>query len=452
MEQYQIYLLIAFFVVVLFIGPTGKALLAFLLMTSFFDVTPPRMFGVELWDVGIVLLYLAMIHLAVTGRFEVSLREWYERLLLLFIIWLGFCFAWSYFVLGYPPLEIIQCSRQMLLGYPIYFIFLSLFDNKRRSFDRFMGIVYYLVAVLMVAHIIQYATQIKILQGLVTSYRDVIRALPICLPLALVFMWRNLARLLAGKETSLFDKLFVVLTLYSVLITFTRGIYFSVTLSGLLLFMLMLLEQRMIVSRVAVAFVVVLLGFGVLLTTDTMQWAVERGLSGLNIVIGRGMAVNPKYDGDTYHGRIALVTERLEMVMEENPLVGFGFMHERLAKDMGIRVRVGGLRTDGYSKSVSSADIAWGNIVIYTGIMGLLLFSMFLLAVAFSYLRGGRGVDDDRHYLRLAFFVQFFGQVALMFNGNNFTNLLHIPMLMLAGYAFCGRPSKEVRNDAAQCS
>lgn len=451
MEHYQIYLLIPVCMVILFMGPTAKALLAFLLMTSFFDVTAPRMFGVELWDVGIALLYLAMLHLAVTGRFRVSQREWYERLLLVFTVWLGFCFTWSYFVSGYPLLETIQCSRQMLLGYPTYFIFLSLFEARNRSFERFMAIVYYLVAILMVVHIVQYVTQVKILQGLVTSYRDVIRALPIALPLALVFMWRNIVRILVREETTLFDKIFVALTLYSVLITFTRGIYFSVALSGLLLFMLLLLEHRLVVSRVTAAFVVMLIGLAALLATDTMQRAVARGLSGFNIVIGREIATDHKHDGDTYHGRIALVAERLEMVMEENPLVGFGFMHERLAKDMGIRVRVGGLRTDGISKSVYSADIAWGNIAIYTGFMGLLLFIMFLAAVPLSFPRRSRRTDDGLSALRIALFVQFFGQIVLMFNGNNFSNMLHIPMFMLAGYAFCSHHRETETSGAKPC-
>lgn len=451
MEQFLIYWLIALFLIVLFIGPTVKAIFAFLLMTSFFDITPSRFMGIELWDVGIALLYLAMLHMAVTGRLAISLENWYERILLLFIAWMGFCFAWSYFVLGYPLLETVQCSRQMLLGYPTYFIFISLFKNTRQSFDRFLGIVYYLVAVLMVIHIIQYMTQIKMLQGLVTSYREVIRALPISLPLALMFMWRNLARILTGEATNLFDKLFIVLTLYSVLITFTRGIYFSVILSALLLFMLLVFQNRIKFSRVTAAFVIILVGFGFLLTTETMQRAVTRGMSGLNIIVGRDIATDPKYDGDTFHGRIALVTERMEMVMEKNPLVGFGFMHERLSKEMGIRVRVGGLRPDAISKSVYSADIAWGNIVIFTGLLGLLVFVSFLLSVVSSYFLTNLKVDDECQNLRIAFFVQFFGQVLLMFNGNNFTNLLHIPMFMLAGYTFCSRPGQSTPAGGGGC-
>lgn len=451
MEQFQIYFIIALFLIVLFVGPTGKSILGFLFMTSFFDVTPSRFMGIELWDVGIAILYLALLHMAVTGRLSISMKNWYERVLLLFISWLGFCFAWSYFVLGYPLLETVQCSRQMLLGYPTYFIFLSLFKNTRHSFDRFLGVLYYLVAALLVVHIVQYATQTQMLQGLVTSYREIIRALPISLPLALIFMWRNLARILTGEVTTLFDKFFIVLTLYSVLITFTRGIYFSVILSALLLMTLLVIQNRLVLSRVTVAFVFILVGTAFLLTTETMQRAVMRGMSGLNIIVGRGVASDPKYDGDTFNGRIALVAERMEMVLEKNPLVGYGFMHERLSKEMGIRVRVGGLRPNSISKSVYSADIAWGNIVVYTGVLGLLLFVIFLSTVGFSYFLAGQKGNSDRDNLRIAFFIQFFGQVLLMFNGNNFTNLLHIPMVMLAGYTLCSRQAESAPTGGELC-
>lgn len=437
-----LYIATGFLAAFLFLGPAYKALLALLFMTSFFDLLPSRVMEVELWDIGAVLLYIALLHLVVTGRFTFTMRDSYIKLLLIFICWLVFCFAWSFFVNGYPLLETIQCARQMMLGYPMFFIFFALFENVRGSFFRLLKIMYFLVFLLLLVHIAQYLLQVKILQGLVTTYRDHIRGLPIFLPIALFFMWQNLTRLLSGERTTVFDKIFVVVVAFSTLITFTRGIYLAVLIVMCLMMLLLILENRMKLNRIAILFTFASVIFGVLLLSGHMDKVIERGMSGIKIIMSSTASVDAVHDADTFHGRLALVSERINMVLAENPLVGYGFIHERITKEAGIRVMVGGLRPDGISKSVYSADIAWGNIAIFTGLFGLLLFICFILSVAVNYLANLQTVSGPWYYLRLSFILQFFCQVLLMFNGNNFSNLLHIPLFMLAGYAFCTRLGK----------
>ena len=53
----------------------------------------------------------------------------------------------------------------------------------------------------------------------------------------------------------------------------------------------------------------------------------DRLTSGITILLS-GESTRSEHDVDTFTNRLALAKERVEMVVDHNPLVGYGFLHE----------------------------------------------------------------------------------------------------------------------------
>lgn len=442
--------------VFMFLSPKMKVLVSFLLLMSLFDCVPNVMFGYFVWDAGMVLLLFSWVHLVLTRDSSYVYTDPQVRLLKVFVLWMLFCLVWSLAVYQYPLMLTLKASRQLILGYLSFFILLRLFEEKDDSLRFLLKAFYWLSYPLLIVGMVQYALKVEILFGLIKQYDGALRALPVFLPFSYLFLWHILSRYLAGQRARLHEIAYVVLTLVATLTTFTRGIYLAVLVSGLFILLVMLLQGKLVLVRAASAFCACILGIALLfVTTDMLEKSMGRFASVFTLMSEANRQIKKGAD-DTYTGRMGLMRERMAAVAGKNPLVGFGFMHEDIYEKQRLPFRYGSvIYTPQYLKRYSygqpyalalhSADVGWQNVAIDTGLIGLALFLCVLLATFVRYFTTSALVSGEDYFLRLAFFVQIFTLAILMFNGNTYTNNVHIPAFMLAAFTWLTHRS---RNEA----
>jgi len=461
--EYFLPIALAASIVFLFLRPSGKVWIAFFIMTNCFDLAPATVLKTDVWDVGVILLLMAWIQLKLSSRIPENYSDLPVRIIRALLVWMVVCFTWSVVVLGYPLLTTIKASRQMILGYFSFFVLLRLFAADEKALNSFLKLFYVIIYALLIVCIIQYMTKVRLLFGLVTEYEQATRGIPIFMPLAHLFMWNFLSRILSGEKTSLHQHVFVVLTLLVTLITFTRGIYFALFLSSLLMLGILFLQGRLATVRVAACLFVCLFGLLMILPTTLFDRVAGRLSSSLALVnsavsseSGGKKAVFPERaregvnNDDTLSVRIDQAKERFQMVAERNPIFGFGFIHEKWAHEkLKLRLKYGlGVipiydGKNSYSPKIvrmfHSVDIGWPNFAIDTGFVGFTLFIAILGSIALHYFRYSSRTEGAVYSLRLAFFVQIFMLVILMFNGNPYIRFVQIPAFIIAGYMVSSR-------------
>lgn len=448
MNYYVLLIALVGGVVFFLLKPTSKAWLAFFIMTSCFDLVPRVISDKEIWDLGIILFMIVWIQLLFVNRVLTVQNTLYIKIIKAFVVWMLICFIWSIIMYEYSPMLTIKASRQMVLGYLSFFILIRLFESYDNALQIFIKSFYLLTYVLLVVSIVQFIVNKQILFGHFSPYGEDIRFLPIFLPFAHLFMWQHLARLLSGAKIRVSGILFIILALFVTLITFTRGIYFAVLLSSCLLMAALFFKSKLSLIRVSMVSFCAVLGVAALFSAGSLDKFIERATSGLNLIVSDSLTNRKKMD-DTFTGRMALTGERFQMVMQKNPVFGFGFVHEDIVQDsLRPKFRYGSVVStkkylerykfsNRFTLALHSADVGWPNIAIDTGFVGLFLFVALLISIFIHYFRDKTNMDEQMSYLRLAFFVQIFTLVFLMFNGNPYVNLVHIPCFMLAGYSFC---------------
>ena len=437
---YVILLGCLFLVIFLFLSPTIKVLISFLVMNNVFDLVPKKVGDMALWDVGIGLLFISTIHVLAVRNRSAEYNPLYLKLLKAFIGVIILSFVWSIVIYRYPLLSTIKCSREMVLGYLSLFVFLALFDSFEKSFKQIMSWLYVVAYFLSAIHVVQYVSGVPIFRGYMAEYAGSIRGIPNILPIAVLFMWRHLARILSGEKTRFLDKAYVFLVMVVVLTTFTRGVYFAVLVIGMLLVSILIIENRLKIGRSVL--VVYLVGCSLIfvLPSGRLDPVLERARSGIDAVLTMGSYKKNVWQ-NTFTGRVALLEERVRLVAEKNPVVGYGFMHEDIAQKR-LKIRIGTPHANG-ELGFFSADIAWANLVIYTGFLGVLVFVVFVLSLIIDYFRNiGRGAKS-LYYIRLSLFLQTLFQVVIMMNGSSFTNGVQIPCFLIAGYAYCSKRERE---------
>jgi len=446
--EYAIPVGIMFTFLFLLLNPRSKMLLAFFAMTLCFDLIPRKIYGRDLWDIGIVLLFIAWFQLILMKPNRLDVRYRYIKAVKLFVVWMGFCFLWSVFVNGYPVVETIQASRQMILGYLSLFAMLKLFADDERALGYFLKSFYVLTYALLFVCTAQYALGRPLLSGLITEYEGAVRALPVFLPICLLNFWIVAAKMFSGKPVAYHEIGYAALVVFLVLVTYTRGIYFAVAVTALVMLATLFLERRLKIERAAsVAALSVIFG-ALLFSAGLLDRVVQRAASGVGLLMAAN-APQKKIHDDTFSGRLALADERFGLVAERNPVVGFGFIHENnVLERLKMKFRHGSVvgtekyrrqyaYTDRYTVALHSADIGWPNIAIDTGFVGLALFMAFLLGFIGHYYKNTKMVRDDIYPLRLGFFLEAVTLTMLMFNGSSFVSLVQIPLFMVAGYTIC---------------
>lgn len=459
--EYVIPVGIIFTTFFLLLKPRSKMLLAFFVMTLCFDLAPRKVYGRDIWDIGIVLLLLAWLQLILMKPGGQDFQYRYIKAIKLFLFWMGFCFLWSVFLNEYPVVETIQASRQMILGYLSFFAMLKLFADDERALRYFLKSFYVLTYVLLFVCMVQYALSRPLLSGLIIEYDGAVRALPVFLPICLLNFWIIATKIFSGKSFAFHEILYASLVFFLVLVTYTRGIYFAVAFTALVMLATLFLERRLKIERAgSVAALSVIFG-ALLISAGLLDRVIQRAASGVHLLTATN-APQKKIQDDTFSGRVALADERFKLVAERNPVVGFGFIHENnVLERLKIKFRYGSIvgtekyrrqyaYTDQYTVALHSADIGWPNIAIDTGFVGFTLFMAFLVGFIVHYYKNTKIVRDDIYPVRLGFFLETVTLIMLMFNGSSFVSLVQIPLFMVAGYTICTKQfSKLSGNHAA---
>jgi O-Antigen ligase len=454
---------IAGFVFFLTLQPKVKALIAFFLMMQFMDVAPNILFGMYVWDYGAILMLITGVEVFLRKPVMPPAKHAYMSVLWVLLAWLAICFAWSLVIYRYPIGHTIKSARYMVLGYYMTPIFVRLFSVQPDAFEFLMKWLYRLTLALMPVILLQYVLQRPLLSGLVRDYEGVLRAVPIFLPLCTLNMWIIAAKSLSGEKLKVHESIYLLLAVTTTALTFTRGIYIGVLLTGGLLVWLMSRDRTLKATAVLNVSAVLILLTGLLFATGVAQKVGERALSGLHL-ISSGDSIDRHQKDDTFSGRLGLAEERFSMAWSQNPLVGYGFIHE---DDVPSSVRsslkygtvLGGTAADpeAYSRTYEftshfvlgfyTSDIAWADIVVATGCVGVLLIIALVLTFVFEHLLT-RGAEHPMGYaVRTGLFLQVVTMFMLTFDGNDFYGAVHILALLFAGYSLT-RPRQVVASSS----
>ncbi|MGD0492626.1 MAG: O-antigen ligase family protein [Steroidobacteraceae bacterium] len=438
--------------------PKVKALVSFVLMMQFFDAAPNLLFGMYVWDYGAILMLITAIELFFRTPVQEPVKHGYLVALRIFLAWMTVCFLWSLLVYRYDVVHTIKNARYMVLGYFMTLVFIRLFAVQPGSFEFLMKWIYRLTFVLMPVVVLQFLARKQLLFGLVSEYEGALRDVPVFLPFCLLNFWIIGTKLLSSERLAAHEYVYASLVLATVALTFTRGIYIAVVFTaGLLVWTMFWNKTLKASSLVMVAGCAMLLLVGVV-ASGAAQRVAGRALSGLQLLSPPDSSIPGSRKDDTFNGRLGLAAERFSLVWERNPLIGYGFIHEddvpsELRNSLKFGTALGGTAADptAYSRSYAysgnyvlgfyTADIAWADIVISTGWIGVVLLIILLATFASGHYLHGDRAHSMGYAVKTGLFLQIAMMVLLTFDGNNFYTAVHIPALLLAGYSLAGTRS-----------
>jgi len=415
-------------------------LISFAIMSNCFDFLPDKLFNIQLVDIGYLIFYTSALYTVKPSTLFRNHTEGYVKVLDLFMLLMLVSLFWSLFVFKYPVIESIKASRHMLLGYLLYYIFVQIFEKNGKAFHSILDSLYYITFFLMFVFIAQYHLNIPIFSGYTRVSSEGIRSIPMFIPIILLFLWNNASKILLGVHTRMFDKFYVLLACYSVVLTMTRGIYFAVFLTLSVMVMVLISQNKG--NRVRLYFVLtsIMVLIAVLVVSgalgDKLDKFADLAASGVSDIKG-----DSKGDENTFGFRMLLLAERSELVLSHNPFIGYGFIHEDIAAKQ-VKYIIGTANDDTGFPSFLTPDIAWANLLVYTGFTGVGVFIVFFVSIAVNFFRNKVASDNEFYLSRLAFFMEIIVLVVLMADSSIFTDKLHIPSLMLASFTYCSRQAK----------
>lgn len=456
MLYYQIVAVIAGLLIFVFLSPRIKVLLAFFVMTSCFDLVPRIIFGKDVWDLGAVLLLIAWLHLACLKVKTPSHSLSYVVLIQVFIGWMFVCLLWSLLIYDYPALNTLKASRQMILGFVSFFVFKRLFSTDQGAFRFFMKSLYVGTFALLPITLAGHFLHEPILFGLHREYGEVVRSLPVFLPIALLHFWIIASKLLTADRVATHELLYAGMVIGVTALTFTRGIYFSVLFVFCVMLITLSFNKRLNARAVTVFFPLAILCVIVLYVGGYADRVIERFSSAVDLVFAGKAKANDR-NQDTYTGRLALAKERLELVAKHNPIIGYGFIHEEnVPSALSAKLKYGSViytpeyvekyrHGHPYVLALHSADIGWADIIINTGIFGLTLWVLFFTLFVVDFYSTARHTPGQYYHARIGLFLQTLVGVLLMFESNTFISLVQIATFMLAGCWYCaiGQPQDQ---------
>lgn len=437
-----------------------KVIVAFFVMTQCFDLMPQIIYGHLTWDVGAIMLLIAAAQLMLMITKPPKIHGTSITILLIFIVWLLFCLAYSLFIYHYPWTNTLKSSRQMIIGYLSVFIFLRLFRVDETALSTILQWFYRITFALLIVAMIQYLIGRPILHGLVVEYVGAVRYVPVFLPIVFFFLWAIVSKYLENGRIKLHQIVYGGMAIAVTATTYTRGIYIAALVTFIVLLFLLQMQRRLKAPPSIAIIVLILSGVTILTIGGWADRVVGRASSGFSILLNErsDQSTHSAVDVNTFSGRLQLLRERIAFVAEQNPLIGFGFLHEGdVPKSLRSQFRYGSVVYSPdmvekykyghpYVLALYSADIGWSNIVINSGFVGALLFALFVFSFLVSFRKNKNNTLPLLHY-QTAFYLQTIMLLILMFNGNTFTTNVQIPALMIAGYLFC---SARMRSDARQ--
>lgn len=443
----------------LFLRLKDKVLLSYLLMMQCFNLMPSELFGQYVWDYGAILM-LVIGGLVLLQRPKIPIvNHGYLVALKVFLAWLFICFFWSLVIYQYPLLDTIKAARYMVVGYSITLIFIRVFSVQPGVLEYLMKWFYWLSFLVMPIFVLQYLLHQTLLFVKAIEYEGALRAIPVFLPFCLLNFWIILVRVLSSVKLRMHEWVYAALTLVVVALTYTRGIYIAVFITSGALLWTMVRDGTL---KSGSAFKV--LGVGVLLIS--LLAAVGGGTKVLGRIasgvqaLGSGDSSHAsKYD-DTITGRLGLARERFSLSWEKNPLLGYGFIHEdgvppELRRSLKYGTPLGGTAADPtlfertasdghYTLGLYSADIAWADIVIASGAVGVSMLVVLLLTLVIGH-RRLRGEHPMGYAVRTSLLLQLVTTTILTFDGDLLFGSAYIPAFMMAAYSL----TSEMREGSA---
>ena len=431
--------------------PKVKALVAFILMMNFFNLGPDMLFGMYVWDYGAMLMLVTAVEVYAKTPILGPPKNAYLMVLRIFLAWMVICFIWSLMVNQYPLMHTIKSARQVMVGYSMALIFIRLFRVQPGAFEYLMKWLYWLTFAAMPVMILQSILHKQLLFATAIEYEGVLRTVPVYLALSMLNLWILGAKMLSHEKLAVHEWIYGVLALATIALTFTRGVYAAVFLTAATLLWVMMRDGTLKASSLMLT-----MGLGGLLIIVAVAAGfadkiVDRAASGLSVL---SSAPGTKSD-DTFSGRLGLMQERFVLASANNPIMGFGFIHEDdVPSEVRSRLKfgtpLGGTAADPtlYARAAAysstqmlgfyTPDIAWPNIIISTGWVGVLLF-VALLVTFFIGSRRRIGVEHPMGYaVRTGLIMQMVTMSLLTVDGAVFWSAVHIPAFILAGYSLTG--------------
>ena len=441
----------------LYLQPKYKVFISFFLMMQFFDLGPGLLFGMYVWDYGAILMLVTAVDVFLRTPVLELPKHGYITVFKIFLAWLLICFLWSLLIYQYPVLHTIKNARYLLVGYSMTLIFIRVFSVQPESFEFLMKWFYWLTFVLMPVVLLQYLLDRPLLFGLIVEYEGAVRALPIFLPFCILYFWVILVKLLSSQRLAAHETIYLTLAASTIALTFTRGIYIAVMLTTVALMWTMSWDRTVKALSALKAMTAGALMIVVLLAFGAGGKVVDRIASGLHLLSSGDTASvkQSKENDDTFNGRLGLAAERFSLVWAKNPILGYGFIHEDdvpselrgslrfgtplsgTAADPTAYSRFNGV-TDHYTLGFYTADVAWADIAISTGWLGVLLLIIVVLVFVLGHYRQRGGTHPMGYAVRTALFLQVLVAFLLTFNSNSFYSNVHIVAFLLAGYALTG--------------
>lgn len=439
----------------LFVSMKYKILLAIVVMSSCFDLVEHIIGGIDLWDVGIIMLFIAYLQLLLTSNKKRHGKLAYEKILIVFVVWMLIEFAWSLY--HYPLIPTVKTARQLLLGYMTYFVYVSFFKSQNYEVEPFFRLLFRVVFLFVVLFVVQSFLHFPVLKSLTRDYEGLTRSIPGFLAYALLFTWLHLVRYFSGEKLSVAEYVYLALMVVVIMGTYTRSVYFGVMIIICTMIIILIKDGKLQPTKFTISCIVTFMAFVVLVSTGELDKMISRTLSGLQLItgdVGQNFQERKKKD-DSYTGRLSIVQERFAMVMQANPLMGYGFVHDDIAyNQLKLRPHSGSIRADKYDYKYSndfnltiySADATWGNILINTGITGFAILLIFVISVVVTSFR--RNFNNSAlYYYQCAFFLQFIYTVISTIASSAMSSGVQIPCLALAGYTICMQTKKESTSD-----
>jgi len=451
LNEYIILIILIAGVLYMLVGIKYKILIALFVMSSCFGLVEHIVHGIDLWDVGIVMLLIVYGQLWLSNNRKPVEKPLYEGILIVFIGWMLIEFAWSLF--HYPIVPTIKAARQLLLGYMTYFVFVSFFKSRDYDLDPFFRVFFRVTFFFVILFLAATALHIQDLHSLSRDYEGVTRTLPVFINYAFLFTWLLLVRYFSGEKLSIAERVYLVLMVIVIMLTYTRSLYFAVAIIFCMTLSVLARDGKLQLTRLMIFSIISCLAFALMFSTGKLDKMISRTMTGLELISGEvgQNAVERKKLDNTYTGRIDIIKERFAMVLRYNPLMGYGFVHDDIAHNqLKLRPRSGSIRpekydykyTDRFQLTIYSADVTWGNILINTGITGFVILMVFIISISVTqlkrYYNGG-----EMYYYQCAFFLQIIYIIISTLSSDAMNGNVQIFCLFLAGYTVCLKDQKK---------
>ncbi len=268
----------------LFVSMKYKILLAIVVMSSCFDLVEHIIGGIDLWDVGIIMLFIAYLQLLLTSNKKRHGKLAYEKILIVFVVWMLIEFAWSLY--HYPLIPTVKTARQLLLGYMTYFVYVSFFKSQNYEVEPFFRLLFRVVFLFVVLFVVQSFLHFPVLKSLTRDYEGLTRSIPGFLAYALLFTWLHLVRYFSGEKLSVAEYVYLALMVVVIMGTYTRSVYFGVMIIICTMIIILIKDGKLQPTKFTISCIVTFMAFVVLVSTGELDKMISRTLSGLQLITG----------------------------------------------------------------------------------------------------------------------------------------------------------------------